>query len=770
MRRTVRFITDHYGRPAITCDDYEALYALMLHDKKNTAGTVFFKPARGTVTKAGLETITNAMGGASFPAKLIAADGSETNDLVMVLGASGTAYDTIADALAANQASYTLFDVAGVPYLDWDDVNKQMTNAMCVVFETYNGQTTLVAGKTYVVTGDVTVSTAITVNGTEANPTRLILCDGKKLTAKGGLAVSVHETVTNALVICAQSEDESTMGRLTATAPAGSTDIAGIGGKLRVPGGIVTINGGMVTSTGDKYGAGIGGGNVAGFVAVTVNGGVVTANGGESAAGIGAGGNGHGGMVTINGGKVNATGGAWGAGIGGGNNGHNGTVVINGGTVTATASGGAAGIGGGWGGNGGTVAINGGSVTATSGEQYGVAIGGGDAAAKPGTVTFGADFAYGVLADGLFKDQKAFSGNHTAKSVTTPAAGVKIPAPTGYSYVVSNETAQLAAELADGTNTYGVVTGATVKVYFTPDEGYTWKVPPTENPMVLAGLWTDTIVKLDQLPTAERALTVANVTTATHWPWDGKIDVTCDLTGAGKVQLSAALTTNGVTVCTAKAENLTGATVIDLDQVGGVTNGVKFVWNAKADCPAGFNSKDTKVKVTAKKVPLGGVQLWKDGPYWATVNLGEVEDHDPAYPAEYGALYNFADAVAEVAKLGDGWRLPTEEELQALVDNCTKNMETRKDGTGADITGCCFTGATDGYTDKSIFLPSAGTDLDRGEGREYEGSEGYGRYWSSTVWGDTDAGCLCFSDADDPYVSMNSRSTGLSVRAVRNAK
>ena len=105
------------------------------------------------------------------------------------------------------------------------------------------------------------------------------------------------------------------------------------------------------------------------------------------------------------------------------------------------------------------------------------------------------------------------------------------------------------------------------------------------------------------------ALAVANVKTATHWPWDGKIDVTCDLTGMGKVQLSAALTTNGVTVCTATAANLTGATTINLDAAGGVTNGVKFVWNAKADCPADFNSKDTKVKVTAKKVvpPAGAL-------------------------------------------------------------------------------------------------------------------------------------------------------------------
>lgn len=42
FRNTARFITSYYGRPAVTCDDYEALYALMLHDKKNTAGHINF--------------------------------------------------------------------------------------------------------------------------------------------------------------------------------------------------------------------------------------------------------------------------------------------------------------------------------------------------------------------------------------------------------------------------------------------------------------------------------------------------------------------------------------------------------------------------------------------------------------------------------------------------------------------------------------------------------------------------------------------------------
>lgn len=42
MRQTVRFINEHYGKMQFTCDDYEALYELMTHDKKNTLGTINF--------------------------------------------------------------------------------------------------------------------------------------------------------------------------------------------------------------------------------------------------------------------------------------------------------------------------------------------------------------------------------------------------------------------------------------------------------------------------------------------------------------------------------------------------------------------------------------------------------------------------------------------------------------------------------------------------------------------------------------------------------
>ena len=42
LHQTVRFIKEHYGRMAITCDDYPRLLELMRHDKKNEGSTINF--------------------------------------------------------------------------------------------------------------------------------------------------------------------------------------------------------------------------------------------------------------------------------------------------------------------------------------------------------------------------------------------------------------------------------------------------------------------------------------------------------------------------------------------------------------------------------------------------------------------------------------------------------------------------------------------------------------------------------------------------------
>ena len=114
---------------------------------------------------------------------------------------------------------------------------------------------------------------------------------------------------------------------------------------------------------------------------------------------------------------------------------------------------------------------------------------------------------------------------------------------------------------------------------------------------------------------------------------------------------------------------------------------------------------DTKAKVKVSLIAIkakakGGFQLWEGGPIWAEANLGDAEQ---GVPAEYGALYNFANATNEVAKLGDGWRLPTNDEFDALISNCGKGEWTNQNG----VDGRLFKGTGD-YESNSIFLPAAG--------------------------------------------------------------
>ena len=289
-----------------------------------------------------------------------------------------------------------------VSYLDWDDANKKMTNAVCTEYTVVKADTaTFDAGTTYVVKGDVTnKNSRITVNGTAANPTRLILCDGAKLTAPKGIEVRSEGSLTNALVICGQAEGT---GALEVTETSDEESDACIGGKYKYACGIVTINGGSLTLSGYTFSAGIGSGEDSddGGI-ITINGGTIVAKGGADASGIGGSDHSPGCTVVINGGVVMATGKDTGAGIGGGGSKAGGSVTINGGIVCAVGGDwGAAGIGGGFKGAGGDVTINGGTVTATGGDgsvgdggvgDGGVGIGGGEDAGIPGTVTFGAGF------------------------------------------------------------------------------------------------------------------------------------------------------------------------------------------------------------------------------------------------------------------------------------------------------------------------------------------------------------------------------------------
>ena len=190
--------------------------------------------------------------------------------------------------------------------------------------------------------------------------------------------------------------------------------------------------------------------------------------------------------------------------------------------------------------------------------------------------------------------------------------------------------------------------------------------------------------------------------------------------------------------------------------------------------------KDAEVKISLI-VELGGVQLWEGGPFFAECNVGATK------PEEYGWYFWWGDTVgytnngsgasskwvsvvdgkttisfdnsapanstygktaaelasggwvdngnlvstndAATAKLGAPWRMMTDSELQTFTERTDDKKVcnwtwTERNG----VKGYLVTGAKDGYKDKSIFLPSAGS----GDGSRLNGTGLEGHYWSST--------------------------------------
>ena len=187
----------------------------------------------------------------------------------------------------------------------------------------------------------------------------------------------------------------------------------------------------------------------------------------------------------------------------------------------------------------------------------------------------------------------------------------------------------------------------------------------------------------------------------------------------------------------------------------------------------------------------GSVQLWENGPYWAMCNVGATKPEEYGYrfwwgdtvgytntgsgwiSVKDGTSISFADSGtaastcgkynselmsagyidstgnlvaahdAATAHLGSPWRMPTDAEFSALIDNCTTTWITIN-----GVHGRLVTGKGD-YADRSIFLPAAGDDC-----------------WSSTPYSSDFAWSL-HVDSDNFRRGRNSRYFGQSVRPVR---
>ena len=206
---------------------------------------------------------------------------------------------------------------------------------------------------------------------------------------------------------------------------------------------------------------------------------------------------------------------------------------------------------------------------------------------------------------------------------------------------------------------------------------------------------------------------------------------------------------------------------------------------------------------------LGGVQLWENGPYWAECNVGATKPEEYGYyfwwgdtvgytntgsawiSVQDGTSISFADSGtaastygkddaallsagyidstgnlvaahdAATAHLGSPWRMPTDAEFAALLDNCTTMWITTN-----GVNGQLVTGKGD-YANRSIFLPAAGYGYD--SVIDEVGMFGY--YLSSTPISDIPerAWSLNFL-SDGVYRYFYDRCFGRSVRPVRDAQ
>ena len=210
--------------------------------------------------------------------------------------------------------------------------------------------------------------------------------------------------------------------------------------------------------------------------------------------------------------------------------------------------------------------------------------------------------------------------------------------------------------------------------------------------------------------------------------------------------------------------------------------------------------------------PHGKVQLWKNGPYWATTNIGAEK------PEEYGYYFWWGDTIgykrendawvasdesysnfsfgsentptygkdtstlqsegwvcsqdgtyvlasehdAAHVHWGGDWRMPTRDEQAALINNCDWTWTTKN-----GVKGYIVRGGGD-WASNSIFLPATGS----GYGTSLINSDSAGGYYWSSVPGSSSGNSswrLSFY-FDDLYVYDQPRGGGYPVRPVMSVE
>ena len=138
------------------------------------------------------------------------------------------------------------------------------------------------------------------------------------------------------------------------------------------------------------------------------------------------------------------------------------------------------------------------------------------------------------------------------------------------------------------------------------------------------------------------------------------------------------------------------------------------------------------------------------------------------YHCDYYELQTEDDAAQQI--WGDGWRIPTKEEWQALMDLANFDWSWTSDYNGTGIAGMVVTSKVSGYEGNQIFLPAAG----HHDGDDPAYRNRYAHYWSASIYtnGYSDLAYAVFfdnsEDRDKVRRDGEDRYFGGSIRPVMN--
>lgn len=175
-----------------------------------------------------------------------------------------------------------------------------------------------------------------------------------------------------------------------------------------------------------------------------------------------------------------------------------------------------------------------------------------------------------------------------------------------------------------------------------------------------------------------------------------------------------------------------------------------------------YNSVDMGLSVDWATCNIGAVTPWEAGDYFAWGETAPKLSYFESNSATHGKILEDIGGSeiydAAVINCGLGWRLPTKEEFQELIDNCDWTWAEHNDHTGYFVTS-----RINGNT---IFFPVTGWKEDGGHGNP----ETHGVYWSSSVHEDSDYSNKAYGMAfymDNIYRFLDIRYSGLCIRPVR---